>query len=141
MGGKSGWRPIYEGARSSYAVNEGVYVVGKGVNVETASAIALLILRDLERGYTYDHYGNRIPMTKELARKRLVYLIALAKKHTGSNAVANKVRELVNYVLKHWRLPDWAMRLAVQRIKGIEKLKIPIPVEVKARRRRISVAA
>jgi hypothetical protein len=50
--------------------------------------------RELRRGWTYDHSCRRIKMTPALARKRAVYLIALAKKHRGA-AEAGRVAELV----------------------------------------------
>jgi len=103
-----GRRNKYEGPRSWYAIYEGVFVPGKGVDRYTAASIAALILRDLKRGWTYDSYGRRIPMTRELARRRLIYLIALARKHYGAKEM-KEVEELVRYVLEYWRLPPYAV--------------------------------
>jgi hypothetical protein len=75
---------IYQGGRSAYARFEGAYAPGSGVSLATAVPIAALILRDLRRGWTYDHGGSRVPMTPELARRRLWYLYPLCIKHTGS---------------------------------------------------------
>ena len=97
-------RNIYEGPHSCYAVKEGVWVPGVGVNAATAVGIAALILRDLRRGWTYSHACREIPMTHNLFVRRLNYLIALARKHYGPRIVSF-IRELVDYVLIHRRLP------------------------------------
>lgn len=76
-----GRRNIYEGPNSCYAIKEGVYVPGVGINEKTAAGIAALLLRDLKRGYTYDHSCRKIRMTYRLFVRRLNYLIALARKH------------------------------------------------------------
>ena len=101
-------RNKYEGSRSWYAVYEGVFVPGGGVNRYTAASIAALILRDLRRGWTYDENGRRIKMDPGLAKQRLVYLIALAKKHYG-DVEKREVEEIVRYVLEHGRLPPYAV--------------------------------
>jgi hypothetical protein len=72
-----------------------VYVPGSGIDVRAARGILALIDAELKRGWTYDKQGcRRIRMTPELARKRAVYLIALAKKHRGA-AEARRVAEAV----------------------------------------------
>ena len=110
-------RPIYLGKNSVYAALEGIYVKqlrNKGTDtLAEAAGIAKLLLRDLRRGYTYDHHGRKIKMTTELFEKRLKFLIFLAKKFGGP---VSKVRELVKYVEKHKRLPKWAEALAKKAI-------------------------
>jgi hypothetical protein len=85
---------IYQGEGSCYARYHGVYVPGSGINYNAARGILSMIDRELKTGYTYDHSCRRIRMTPKLARKRAVYLIALARKHYGA-AEARRVRELV----------------------------------------------
>lgn len=97
-------RNIYEGPHSCYAVREGVWVPGVGVNVASAVGIAALILRDYKRGWTYSHACTEIPMTHNLFVRRLNYLIALARKHYGPRIV-HFIRDLVDFVLIHGRLP------------------------------------
>jgi len=103
-------RNIYEGPSSCYAIKEGIYVVGRKVNLATAVAIAKLILRDFRRGWTYDHQCRRIPMTPTLFRKRLFYLIALAKKHGAPKHEVKLIRKLVNYVYRHHAIQSWLER-------------------------------
>ena len=104
------YRNIYEGPKSCYALKEGIYVPGKGVNAETAIGILYLILRDLKRGWTYNHSCQRIPMTPTLFVRRATYLIALCHKHTRDPVECRYVDKLVHYVLKHKRLPPEALR-------------------------------
>ena len=76
---------------------------GVGINEKTAAGIAALLLRDLKRGYTYDHSCRKIRMTYRLFVRRLNYLIALARKHYRKGL--RFVRDLVDFVLIHGRLP------------------------------------
>jgi len=86
---------IYQGPRSCWARHEKIYVPGSGIDVKSARGILALIEKELRRGFTYDRSScRRIKMTPELARKRAVYLIALAKKHRGA-AEARRVAEIV----------------------------------------------
>jgi hypothetical protein len=118
-------RNIYEGPSSCYARNEGIYVPDGGVNLQTATGIAYLIMRDFQRGWTYDHDCSKIPMTFGLAVQRLRYLIPLATKHYGE-AEAEKVRELVDYILEYGELPPWVS----PRIEYVKRpVAIPISVE------------
>jgi len=87
-------RNIYQGEGSCWARHEHVYVPGSGIDAKSARGILALIERELRRGFTYDHSCRRIRMTPALARKRAVYLIALAKKHRGA-AEARRVAEIV----------------------------------------------
>ncbi|RLG82909.1 MAG: hypothetical protein DRO39_09005 [Thermoprotei archaeon] len=105
-----GRRNIYEGPGSWYAIYEGCFVPGKGVDRYTAASIAALILRDLRRGWSYDDRGRRVAMTRDLARRRLIYLIALARKHSGPREM-REVEEVVRYAAEYGRLPPYAVVL------------------------------
>jgi hypothetical protein len=85
---------IYQGERSCWARRERVYVSGRGIDVESARGILKLIDAELRRGWTYDHSCRRIKMAPALARRRALYLIALARKHYGA-AEARRVAEAV----------------------------------------------
>jgi hypothetical protein len=87
-------RNIYQGPQSCWALRERVYVPGSGIDVESARGILKLMDAELRRGWTYDHSCRRVKMTPALARKRAVYMIALARKHRGA-AEARRVAELV----------------------------------------------
>jgi hypothetical protein len=87
-------RNIYQGENSCWARHERIYVPGSGIDARAARGILALIDRELGRGWTYDHSCRRIKMTPKLARKRALYLIALAKKHRGA-AEARRVAEIV----------------------------------------------
>jgi len=60
------------------------------------------IMRDYERGWTYDHSCKKIKMTKRLATQRLTYLKALCVKHTGDDEACDKAyeRDVAPVVLK-----------------------------------------
>ena len=103
---------IYQGEGSCWARREHVYVPGSGIDVESARGILKLIDAELRRGFTYDHSCRRIKMTPALARKRAVYLIALAKKHRGA-AEARRVAEIVY---------DWLERRGL--LRGAAKKKV-----------------
>jgi len=79
------WRPIYLGRNAVFCVKEGKCIenIGKrGVDTfKEAKAIIRSILRDFEKGYTYDHYGNVREMDRRLAVRRLNFLYLLAKRH------------------------------------------------------------
>ena len=87
-------RNIYQGPQSCWARHEKIYVPGSGIDERAARGILALIEKELRRGFTYDHSCRRIKMTPALAKKRAVYLIALAKKHSGA-AEARRVAEIV----------------------------------------------
>jgi hypothetical protein len=103
---------IYMGEGSCWARNERVYVPGDGVDVRSARGILSLIDRELKRGWTYDHSCRKIKMTPNLAKKRAVYLIALAKRHRGS-AEARRVAEVVYGWLERRRLLSGAVKRKV----------------------------
>ena len=103
---------IYQGEGSCWARNERVYVPGSGIDAKSARGILSLIERELRRGWTYDHSCKRIRMTPTLAKKRAVYLIALAKKHHGA-AEARRVAEVVYSWLERHRLLSGAVKRRV----------------------------
>ena len=122
-------RNIYEGPSSCYAIREGVYVKGRGVTPETAVGIAYLLLRDLERGWTYDHSCNRIPMTPQLFLQRLRYLYPLCVKHNRESC--DLVKALIDYVERHKAIPDWAKHVLERVIVGLEKITLKAKAKVK----------
>ncbi len=66
------------------------------MNVKTARCILNMMDKELKGGWTYDQRGRRIKMTRRLAAKRAIYMIALARKHYGkeeTRRVAEIVRE------------------------------------------------
>ncbi len=128
-------RNIYEGPNSCYAINEGIYVPGRGVNLETGVSILYLLLRDLQRGWTYDHSCRRIPMTWDLFVRRARYLYALCRKHTGPLGECERLREIIEYAIARRTLPPWARSLV--RLARTRPL-IAVPVVVRRRRLRAS---
>jgi hypothetical protein len=92
---------VYQGSNSCYAKFEGNYVPGRGVNAFTVRFLVGYILRDLKRGWTYERGTcRRVKMTPELAIKRLMYLITLARKHAPAHllAVKREVLRAIRYV-------------------------------------------
>ncbi|MCI4407736.1 MAG: hypothetical protein JHC26_01500 [Thermofilum sp.] len=112
---------IYQGQASAYALAEKTYVPGEGVNLETATSIASLLLRDLSRGWTYDHEGRKIPMTEKLFTKRLFYLYPLALKHYGKEE-ARKVRDMVLAVFASRKIPSTYAKFV--KLEGENKNKV-----------------
>jgi len=103
-------RNIYQGPNSCWAQHERVSAPGSGIDERAARAILYLMEAELRRGWTYDHSCRRIKMTPALARRRAIYLIALAKKHRGA-AEARRVAELVySWLEKHKLLSGAAKR-------------------------------
>jgi phage gp16-like protein len=101
---------IYQGENSCWAKHERVYVPGSGVDAKAARGILSLIEKELKRGWTYDKPScRRIRMTPALAKRRAVYLIALAKRHYG-DAEARRVAEIVYRWLERHRLLSGAVR-------------------------------
>ena len=102
---------IYQGPTSCWAQHERVSAPGSGIDERAARAILYLMEAELRRGWTYDHSCRRIRMTPALARKRALYLIALAKKHRGA-AEARRVAEIVYQWLERHGLLKTARRKA-----------------------------
>ena len=100
---------IYQGEGSCWARNEHVYVPGSGIDAKSTRGILSLIEQELRRGWTYDHSCRKIRMTPALAKRRAIYLIALAKKHRGA-AEARRVAELVYSWLEKHRLLSGAVK-------------------------------
>ena len=108
--------PIYSGPRSCYARNESIYVAPGPMDPARAAAHIYLHLRDLERGWTYDHSCKRIRMTPDLFEARTKYLLKLCKDQ------CDKVAELVEEVLSTRRLPKWAEELARSKLVKVARL-------------------
>jgi len=103
-------RNIYQGPNSCWAQHERVSAPGSGIDERAARAILYLMETELRRGWTYDHTCRKIRMTPALAKKRAIYLIALAKKHRGA-AEARRVAEIVyNWLEKRGLLSGAAKR-------------------------------
>jgi hypothetical protein len=86
---------IYQGPNSCWARREKIYVPGSGIDARSAEGVLSLIEKELRRGWTYDRSCRRIKMTPALARKRALYMIALARKHRGASE-ARRVAEVVH---------------------------------------------
>jgi len=123
------------GPRSCYAIKEGFYVKGDGVNYNTGLAILTLIHRDYRRGWTYDHECRRIPMSVELAYKRLRYLIPLCKKHYNGKGGCKNLEKLVNTYPIPYKLPRSLVEKAYKYMVALENappaIKKKIPLRVK----------
>jgi len=104
------------GKDSCYAIKEGMYVSPGPMDLGRAAAHLYLHLRDLKRGYTYDHDCRRVTMDDKLFELRSRYLVKICYEQVKSEDVCEKVRELVEYVVRKRELPDWAKRLAEQYI-------------------------
>jgi hypothetical protein len=113
-------RSIYSGVQSCYAIMEGMYVEGGRMDLAKAAAHLHLHMRDLERGFTYDHGCRRVKMTPELFEARSKFLVKLCREQGGSDC--DEVERLVDYVLKRFELPSWALELARRRIVKISRL-------------------
>ena len=105
-------RNIYQGPQSCWAQHERVSAPGSGIDERAARAILYLMEAELRRGWTYDHSCRKIRMTPNLAKKRAVYLIALAKKHRGA-AEARRVAEVVYDWLERHKLLSGAVKRRV----------------------------
>ena len=113
-------RSIYSGVQSCYAIMEEMYVEGGRMDLAKAAAHLHLHMRDLERGFTYDHGCRRVKMTPELFEARSKFLVKLCREQGGSDC--DEVERLVDYVLKRFELPPWALELARRRIVKISRL-------------------
>lgn len=122
-------RNIYEGPRSCYAIREGVYAYGKGVNLRTGVSILYLILRDLERGWTYDHNCRPIRMDYRLFVRRARYLYPLCLKHAGDKTECRVLKNIIEYAIKHHRLPSEALPYVriVEHGKPVTMVARPLP--------------
>jgi hypothetical protein len=102
---------IYQGENSCWAIHEKTYVPGSGIDAKSARGILSLMDVELRRGWTYDRPScRRVRMTPALAKKRALYLVALARKHRGA-AEAKRVAELVySWLERHGLLSKSAKR-------------------------------
>lgn len=113
-------RSIYSGPRSCYAILEGMYVEGGVMDLAKAAAHLSLHMRDLERGYTYDHQCRKIPMTPELFEARSKFLVKLCREQGGRDC--GEIERLVEHVLRHFELPQWALELARKKVVRMSRL-------------------
>lgn len=119
----------YMGRDSCLARREGVYVRRlrrPGIDTfKEAVGIAALVLRDYRRGYGYEDRAGcgRISFTRELAEKKLRYIIPLSVRHGASDRVLEKIEKLVGYAVKHKKLPAKYKDYAREIIAGYEKIE------------------
>ena len=111
-------RPIYQGRDSCYALREGMYVKRvEKLGIDTigeAAGILRLICRDKRRGWTYDDDCGccKVRMTESLFEKRAVYVKTLAVKHGATERELKIIDNMIDYVLRHHRLPKKYSKLA-----------------------------
>lgn len=103
-------RNIYAGPRSCYCLKEGIGCDVSGVTPYNYQWYLAQIERDLRRGWTYDRSCNVVPMTRELARARAIYLIALMKRHTGR--VPEEAEREIRKFAERLALPEKAKAVA-----------------------------
>ena len=111
---------IYSGPHSCYARYEGMYVAGGAMDLRKAAAHIYLHLRDLSRGWTYDHTCRKIRMTHGLFTRRTLYLAELCRKMGGNDC--QLVEALANFVVETGMLPDCLMRLASSKLVKVQSL-------------------
>lgn len=90
------------------------------MDLEKAAAHLYLHMKDLERGYTYDHACKKVKMTPELFEARSKFLVKLCKEQSGSQC--EEIERLVYYVIKNFELPPWALEAARKKIAKISRL-------------------
>jgi hypothetical protein len=97
-------KPIYLGNNSIKAQKEGFYIPnlnGKGINTKDEAILIInQIISDYQRGFTYDHKGRLIKMTKNLAIKRLKFIPFIMKKSKASQKDIKEVQDIINYIIK-----------------------------------------
>jgi hypothetical protein len=84
---------IYKGRRSCYYRRESILVTHDW-------QIPDMIMRDLRRGYTYDHECNVIKMDDDLAKARLAFL----EKITADELAREKARRYLRQLRKGERV-------------------------------------
>jgi len=104
------YMPVYMGRDSCYALYEGVYVKRrrrKGIDtLIEAVGILRLICRDYRRGWTYEQGTCRkIPMTSDLFKKRVRFVVRLARLHGATGVIYRTIKRLAAFVLRKRRLP------------------------------------
>ena len=111
---------IYMGRNSCYAVNEGMYVSPGPMDLGRVAAHLFLHLRDLGRGWTYDHDCKRIDMDKELFEARCKYLVRICRDQGLDDC--DDAGDLINEVVRTLKLPKWAEEVAVRNIVRVRSL-------------------
>jgi len=114
----AGRKNLYQGPSSCYARNEGVWVPGSGVTTETLPSFIALIIRDMYRGLTYDEKTcEQVKADPSFLIKRLNYLIALAKKHSGEEAKIY-TEEALERLYREYRLPPGVTKIKLAGYRG-----------------------
>ncbi|ADN50183.1 hypothetical protein [Vulcanisaeta distributa] len=111
---------IYMGRGSCYAVNEGIYVAPGPMDLSRIVAHLLLHLRDLKRGWTYDHDCNRVAMDRDLFEARSKYLVKICRDQGLSDC--DDAEALINEVITTLKLPRWAEDLASRYIVRVRSI-------------------
>ena len=78
---------IYKGRNSCYYRREGILVTYDW-------QIPDMIMRDLRRGYTYDHECNVIKMDGDLAKARLAFLVRITTDELAREKARKYLHEL-----------------------------------------------
>ena len=78
---------IYKGRNSCYYRREGILVTHDW-------QIPDMIMRDLRRGYTYDHECNVIMMNEDLAKARLAFLVRITTDELAREKARKYLHEL-----------------------------------------------
>jgi hypothetical protein len=79
---------IYMGRVSCYSVKEGMYVMSGPMDLGRVAAHLFLHLRDLRRGWSYDHDCNRIDMDRDLFEARSKYLVKICRDQSADDCDA-----------------------------------------------------
>ena len=78
---------IYKGRNSCYYRREGILVTHDW-------QIPDMIMRDLRRGYTYDHECNVIKMDEDLTKARLAFFVRITKDELAREKARKYLHEL-----------------------------------------------
>ena len=78
---------IYKGRNSCYYRREGILITHDW-------QIPEMIMRDLRRGYTYDHECNVIMMNEDLAKARLAFLVRITTDELAREKARKYLHEL-----------------------------------------------
>jgi hypothetical protein len=105
---------IYMGRSSCYGIKEGMYVAPGPMDLGRVAAHLFLHLRDLKRGWSYDHDCNRVVMDRGLFEARSRYLVKICRDQGLRDC--DEVERLVEEVITTLRMPKWAEDLAARYI-------------------------